>query len=140
MTNAWNQYFLSLIQRELDIYIDSFKEDISNLQNQRSTKRNFKELEKFFCDRIKNIIDMMEFRLQNNPKIPREFYWKNMANFTLEVIKATQTSIGKLIQEYNPKFKQSILDKILEFSKSTDSHRMESISEVENLRRYCRKL
>lgn len=137
-TEAWNKYFLNLLQKELDNYLDSFREDITKLNNQRTTRRNIKEITNSFSQRMKGILDTKESRLDNNNKLPRDFYWKNSSTFILESIKATQTPIGKFILETNPKFKRNVQDKIIYFCKESDNPKMEDIPEVQRLRVYCR--
>lgn len=139
-TEAWNKYFLNILQKELDNYITSFREDITKLNNQRTTRRNIKEITNFFSQRMKGILDTKEGRLDNNNKLPREFYWKNSSTFILESIKATQTPIGKFIMETNPKFKRNVQDKIIYFSNLSDNPKMEVIPEIQTLRNYCRDL
>ena len=139
-TEAWNKYFLNLLQKELDNYLDSFREDITKLNNQRTTRRNIKEITNFFCQRMKGILDTKEGRLDNNNKLTRDFYWKNSSTFILESIKATQTPIGKFIMETNPKYRQSVQGRIIHFSNYSDNPTMEAIPEVQRLRAYCGEL
>jgi hypothetical protein len=130
---------LDAFQQEIDDKILKFTESNQTLNNSYFTRKDFKELQKVYILKMKEMIELY-FYIEKNIEKNHEFYLKNQAKLIQEILTSTQTEFGKLFQQYYPSFRHVVLDRINFFSNQVYSMRCQSVKEVQDLTSFASRI